>query len=740
MGNINEQATAQSHSLLVKWKINQNERSKYSTQLEYWANNPLDYMVERIGIPREYLDWSIIPEYKNHIWDGTENPLKKLLECLTGPPEKNWIGVESATSTGKTVILAGIVFWFLECFANSLVVTSAPKEEQLSLQVWRWISKWYPKFNKGRLTSLKLRMQEGNEDWVATGFVAGVEADAELNRKAQGLHAEHMLIICEETPGIPHQILEAFTNTSTGEHNIVLCVGNPDNELDELHMFCQKQRVNHIIISAYDHPNIVTGNNNFIPGAQTSIGIAGLLETYGNDENHPMYLSRARGICPAGSQYSLIKAEWIRNAVDRFKDKYPRNKINLNKIEGIHAMGLDVANSDAGDKAAKAKGKGFTLYSIEAFQCPNANKLGKEVFREMQEEEITDIQVDGVGVGAGTVNTMIEKGLTKSINFQSAAKPVEIAGINEKFNNLRSQAWWFTRELFRKDMLDIVEDKELMKELATPLWNEINDKITVESKEEIKKRLGYSPNKADAFVMWVWNHYKDELIYFYMLDEKVHDLPYKINEDRKGYICGIRYGDVTAAYFGYQDSGNNYFITNEWSVNDINIQLEEKALSFANYCNENKFNKLKVICHTTMFNYPVKSAGGAKPIVQYFMNAAKQYKGIQLEFIQSAKTKSTTKPYEEYSNELCKNMFNWKKDENGLWIRKPKAYVSVQNCPEFWRYVPQLKAEGNKLEPNGYYDAFKTLATNFELKAGIKDSNKQDLMAILNKQNRNKVF
>lgn len=692
-------------------------------------------MVERLGIPREFLDWETIPEYQGHVWDGTQNPLKRILECLTGPPEKNWVGVESATSTGKTVLLAGIVFWFIECFKDSLIITTAPKEDSLSLQVWRWVNKWYSKFNRGKLTYLKLRMQEGNDDWLALGFVAGVEADADLNRKAQGFHAEHMLILVEETPGIPHQILEAFTNTSTGEHNIMLCVGNPDNELDELHQFCQKQRVNHVIISAYDHPNVVTGNNNFIPGAATKLSIAGLLETYGGDENHPMFMSRARGICPAGNQYSLIKAEWIRNAVERFKEKYPKNKVNINDIEGIHAIGVDVANSEAGDKAAIAKGKGFTLYSIEAFQCPNANKLGKQVVRLSKDEDITHIQVDGVGVGAGTVNTMLEYGLTKDINFQSAAKPVEIPGMNEKFKNLRSQAWWFTRELFRKGFPEMIEDKELMKELATPIWQETKDMIIVESKEEIKKRLGYSPNKADAFVMWVWNHYKEKLRYFYMLSESIHDVK-SIPEGE--VICGLRYGDVTAAYFGIMERDGQISVINEF-VRNTGEELEEKALQFATFCKMNSYRGIKVVCHTDMWNHPVRAEGGSKPIAETFLKYTQAQK-LHIEFVKAAETKSTTKPYEEYMNELVKNMLNYRIDpETNLWIRKPMCLISVANCPEFWKQIPKLKMDGKKLEPNNYYDAFRTLVTSFE-KPESQQMDPKELMNLLNEQNKDNFF
>ncbi len=44
----------------------------------------------------------------------------------------------------------------------------------------------------------------------------------------------------------------------------------------------------------------------------------------------------------------------------------------------------------------------------------------------------------------------------------------------------------------------------MIADLVTPKWFVRNGKIIVESKEDIKKRLGRSPNKGDAAVYWNW--------------------------------------------------------------------------------------------------------------------------------------------------------------------------------------------------------------------------------------------
>lgn len=477
--------------------------SNYETQREYYSSNPLDYLVERLGFRKESIDWTLLPEYENHKWDGTINPLKTLLDCLAIGQRR--IGIESGTGTGKTKIAAGIVLWFLDCFDNALIVTTAPKKEQLSLHIWKEIGKLHDQFGKGELISLKLRMNPPKDDYIAVGFVAGTSADEDSATKAQGFHAEHMLIIMEETPGIPQPIITAFQNTADAPHNIILALGNPDHQLDSLHKFCTLPTTTHIRISSLDHPNVVLKNSSFIPGAATIEGIQDKLMRYGG-ENGPLYLSRVRGLSPGQSADSLIKLSWVMDAIE------PKDRSRTQLLKGPKALGVDVANSETGDKAAIAEGQGAVLLKVEDFQCPDANQLGKrEVFTLMKEQRIRaeHIGIDSVGVGAGTVNALKELDVN-AIALGGSDSPIDV-GKEEEFYNLRSQMWWELREDLRNGEVILPNDTDLIMDLTAPKWENKNGKIVVESKETIKKRLGHSPNKGDAAVYWNWvrkNHYK----------------------------------------------------------------------------------------------------------------------------------------------------------------------------------------------------------------------------------------
>lgn len=463
---------------------------KYRAKVHIYRSNPLLYFEERLRMKPANVDWTRYAEYQDHCWDGTPNPFMKILDGLLA---NEWVGVESSTGTGKTFTAALIALWFLECFENSVVVTTAPKQEQLTLHIWKEIAKLHPLFGRGEMSNLRLRMVPGTERWSLIGFAAGIKSDEESATRAQGFHSRHMLFILEETPGIPAPIITAFQNTCTAPHNLILALGNPDNQYDSLHQFCMMENVRHIRISGYDHPNVVLNSPDLIPGAVSKEGLKRMLARYGEDS--PLYLSRARGISPKQALDSLIKIEWCISA----------QKKNTSGTDGPPALGVDAANSLNGDKAAIAFGIGKKLVSVDEFNAPDCNALGKNTvmqFVMLHNINPGNIGIDGVGVGAGTVNALKEIGVN-TVNLMGSASPFNNGNI-EKFANLRSQMYWQLREDLRTGVITLPNNIRLVSELTSIKWKLQNDKITIESKDEIKRRIGHSPNLADATVYWNW--------------------------------------------------------------------------------------------------------------------------------------------------------------------------------------------------------------------------------------------
>lgn len=478
----------------------------------------IGWIVDRLGVDRESLVWSEGPGYAAHEWDGTRDPLVAICAALEASED---VGVESGTGTGKSFLAACLILWFLACWRGARVFTFAPKEDQLRLFIWMELSKLWPRFRllfpTAELTDLRIRM-DGTDEWGAWGYAVGVRAGEDVATRAAGMHAEHMLIVTEETPGIHPSVMAAHENTCTAAHNIRLALGNPDNQQDTLHQFCASTGVTAVRISALDHPNVVTGRET-IPGAVGARSIERRRLKYKDDNR--LFLSRVRGISPSESASALIRWEWCVAAAARYNDERYR--------QGLLALGVDVANSEHGDKAAIARWQGACLTEVESKACPDASILGVQVHTEAVESGVLPIHigVDAVGVGASTINKLKEwlpfrrvralyGGANRSpmsevdtdVRWRTHPDEDDEQGPTvleaERYNNLRSQMWWQMREDLRLNRVALPDDDELFRDLTTPTYKTQGGAIVVEQKEEIIKRLGHSPDKGDAAVYGNW--------------------------------------------------------------------------------------------------------------------------------------------------------------------------------------------------------------------------------------------
>jgi hypothetical protein len=421
-----------------------------------------------------------------------------------------------------------LILWFLACWKNARVFTFAPKEDQLRLFIWMEIGKFWPRFKArfptAELTDLRLRMvadDEAADAWGAVGYSVGVRAGEEVATKAAGMHAEHMLIVTEETPGIPGPVMEAHVNTCTAPHNLRLALGNPDHQHDTLHEFCLAPGVVHIRISALDHPNLVSvpegSGDAIVPGAVSWKSVRRREQDYG--QGSPLYESRVRGISPKQAANALIRLEWLEAAAQRF-DRILEAKARGEKpafLAGTPALGVDVANSEAGDRAAIAEWQGRCLVAVTAFPCPNANELGRAVVNLAGRKHVQaeHIGIDAIGVGAGTVNTCRDYGLR--VQALNSGLPAENGAMRSDdgereweqdstlFLNLRAMMWWQLRNDLERGVIAIRRDEALFRELVVPTYESRGGKVVVESKEALRKRLGgASPDRADAAVYGNW--------------------------------------------------------------------------------------------------------------------------------------------------------------------------------------------------------------------------------------------
>jgi hypothetical protein len=198
----------------------------------------------------------------------------------------------------------------------------------------------------------------------------------------------------------------------------------------------------------------------------------------------------------------LIKSEWIWAAR------------NVDPEGDTNRLGADVARY-GDDYTSIARLKGNALKKLISIKHFDVIAVGTAILNEAgdrrQPVNGPDVRIDGVGLGAGTVDYCKKQKLPVR-DVIAGAKPIERPGSFFKFKNLRSQMWWEFREKLREgkfsfDLRDaqgrpVAVPEKLVGDLAALRYEISGDKvISVESKDDVKLRLGRSPDDGDAVVM-----------------------------------------------------------------------------------------------------------------------------------------------------------------------------------------------------------------------------------------------
>jgi hypothetical protein len=114
-----------------------------------------------------------------------------------------------------------------------------------------------------------------------------------------------------------------------------------------------------------------------------------------------------------------------------------------------------------------------------------------------------------VDMGGGYGNDVISRLKANGMDYTAFNGANRSTGIGQdglRFVNSRAEAWWkFRRELDPEQeggsKIALPNDPELLADLSSPTFEVKTSGIQIESKEDIKARLGRSPDKGDAVVM-----------------------------------------------------------------------------------------------------------------------------------------------------------------------------------------------------------------------------------------------
>lgn len=188
----------------------------------------------------------------------------------------------------------------------------------------------------------------------------------------------------------------------------------------------------------------------------------------------------------------LIPFELIQAAMDR--DVYYGHSSRI--------AGLDVARF-GDDRTALVVRQGGSISYVETWGKADVVETAGRVMERYKSKLFDSVAVDTIGIGAGVADILRSNGIPVAMVQVS-----ERATDEERFDSQRDELWYSLREWFEDGACCI--PKALMPNLRQAILKDIQDirfkyspvgKIKVEKKDEMKKRLGYSPDIGDALCL-----------------------------------------------------------------------------------------------------------------------------------------------------------------------------------------------------------------------------------------------
>jgi hypothetical protein len=203
--------------------------------------------------------------------------------------------------------------------------------------------------------------------------------------------------------------------------------------------------------------------------------------------------------------WQVIPTDWVRQAQRRWKER-ERPDVPMD------ALGVDVARGGKDQTVlAPRYGTWFApLLKKEGRQTPDGETVKVFVLQSLDDNSQAMINIDIIGVGSSGYDSLAYHELEDGnflnvvgVDFRHATNGRDRSGMLA-MRNIRAEAYWAFREALdpkKGDDLALPDDPELLADLVAPRWHPSAQGVQIESKEEIVKRLGRSPDCADAVVL-----------------------------------------------------------------------------------------------------------------------------------------------------------------------------------------------------------------------------------------------
>lgn len=434
-------------------------------------------------------------------WKAGEGLTEYQAEALSTLAQDRRVAMRSLHGAGKTSTGALAVLWFSVTREMQAldwkVVTTASAWRQLTRYLWPEIHKWARRLDWDRLGIEPWRDgRELGDQQIKLGHGSAFAVASKDASLIEGAHASQLLYLADEAKAVPAKTFDAIEGAFAGagedttDEAFALASSTPAQPLGRFYEICARRP------GTEDWKAIhVSLERAILAGRVSREWAEQRARQWG--ETSALFRNRVLGEFASDETDGVIPLSWVEAAVERWE-----------RPEGQTTAGFDPVR-EGSDVAVLQLLAGLVAHEPIDLGAGDGPTLAQRAAGHLGEGVTVMVDSDGVGASPFDALRALLGRRVHPFHGGGPAPPGHTDSTGElTFANLRAAAWWNARELFdpsKESGIAIPYHDLLVGDLVAPTWKiRPNGSILIEAKEDIKKRLGRSPDNGDALVYALW--------------------------------------------------------------------------------------------------------------------------------------------------------------------------------------------------------------------------------------------
>lgn len=417
------------------------------------------------------------------------------IEILNAVRDHKRVAIRSGHKCGKSTSLAVLALWWAYTHYRARVILTAASYAQVKNVLWKEIRRLYYQAKRAGVPLGGDMHELPDSGLKLAGEAEIIGLSAKDKEKIAGYSGPNMLFIADEASGIPDEVFEAIEGNRAGGARIAM-ISNPTQTSGYFYDAFHSDRGDwHCIhISSEECALLAPIEIGPDTGLATLDWVEEKKRDWGVDDNR--YRVRVLGEFASDNDNSMISSAVVDAAIKRWPETTAAGPLRI---------GVDVARF-GNDATAIVWSRGrwasapTKLTKLDAVDV--AGRVMQLVRDLKREAERPSVRVDVTGMGGGVADVLRRE--QDSIGFELVEIDAHASATVEGYSRMRDQVWGSLKEWLKAGGA-IANDRALAGDLTAPLYGfDVRGALKVESKIDLRKRIGRSTDAADALALAVF--------------------------------------------------------------------------------------------------------------------------------------------------------------------------------------------------------------------------------------------